>query len=150
MKQLTGVLALLGAVLSAACAVQQAGEQARSTCGAKGRTAFLVEARQGGLGDAGHARFLCVSPNTITHLSSFGADVIWTDDIDGVGVVSVSPGSVAARAGIQPNDVVQGFAGRHVAGAAELQAAIVQVPPGGQTVIQVRRNGRDTALTAHF
>jgi S1-C subfamily serine protease len=145
MKQLTWVLALLGLLVSG-CVVQQANEQARSTCAAKGRTAFLVEARL----DPGDVRFLCVSANTITHLSSFGADVIWTDDIDGVGVVAVSPGSIAGKAGVQPNDVVQEFAGRHVAGAAELQAALVQVPTGSQAIIKVRRNGRDAALTARF
>jgi S1-C subfamily serine protease len=149
MRQLTWVFALLG-LLASGCAVQHAAEQARSTCGATGKTAFLVEARGSDADDAAQARFLCVSPNTITHLSTFGTDVIWTDDIDGVAVVSVSPGSIAGKAGIRPNDVVHEFAGRHVAGAAELQAALVEIGAGSQAVIKIRRNGRDTELLARF
>jgi S1-C subfamily serine protease len=147
------VLALL-VFMSSGCAMQKAERQADDACAAQGKRAFLADVRQSGVLSmtvSAHAQYLCVSPNEIAHLPRpFDAEVLLATNIGGVGIMSVTPGSVADGAGLKPNDIVQEFAGAAVATAVDLQSAIAKMSPGSQAIMMVRRGGQDTVLTARF
>jgi S1-C subfamily serine protease len=49
--------------------------------------------------------------------------------------------SVAAKAGIKPNDIVYELAGHPIASAADLRAEVNSVAPGEQANIKLHRNG---------
>jgi putative serine protease PepD len=70
--------------------------------------------------------------------------------LNGVGILSVTPGLVADKAGLKSNDIVYDFGGYTVTRAAELRSAIDPMSGGGQAVVKFRRNGHDMQVTAHF
>jgi membrane-associated protease RseP (regulator of RpoE activity) len=147
------VLGLLGFVL-AGCAAQMVEKDATDSCAKQGKKAFIFDARQRGIPlliDSASAMVLCVGPEDVTHLPpAFGADAVSASNFTGAGIVSVTPGAVAAKAGIKPNDIVYELAGHPIASAADLRTEVNSVAPGGQANIKLRRNGRDTMLTAKF
>jgi S1-C subfamily serine protease len=66
-------------------------------------------------------------------------------------IFAVTPGSVADKAGLKPNDIVYEFAGRSIALATDLRVAVDSMSPGDQAPIKLRRNGaKDVAVTARF
>ena len=145
---LTAALGLL-----ASCAIQMVEKDASDACAAKGKQAFIANAKQTGIPlfiESAHATYVCVGRDDTLQLSNFGAEVITAPDNDGAGIFSVTQRSVADRAGMKFGDIVYEFAGKPVASAAQLRAAIDEVPAGQQPVIKLRRNGKDTVLTAHF
>ena len=114
MKGIIFVMAM-AACLASGCAMQMLDSDARKTCAAEGKTAFLVDARLTGIPlvlESAHAKFLCLGPEDIRHLPApFGADVVWVSSRDGVGVVSVTPGAVADKAGVRAGDLLQELGG---------------------------------------
>jgi serine protease Do len=56
---------------------------------------------------------------------------------------SVQPGSPAARAGIQPGDVITSFAGQAVKSPGDLSRAVADQKPGTSSSVTVRREGDD-------
>jgi PDZ domain len=140
--------------LTSACAMQMVEKDAKESCAAQRKEAFITEAKQNGIPlfvESARAQYLCIGPDDITHLpSTFGADAFWATSLNGVGIVSVTQGSVAERAGLKSNDVVHEFAGIPIARTEELQSAIGKMSPGGQAIIKVRRKGQDAAVTARF
>jgi len=62
----------------------------------------------------------------------------------GVAVVSVSPGSAAASAGVQPGDIIVGLNNRQTATLQHLQTAVAQYPPGTKVTIHYTRDGSAT------
>jgi len=146
-------IALLG-LLTFGCATQMVEKDANDSCAREGKKAFVFDAKQKGIPlllESASAMVLCVGPDDITHLpDSFGADAISTSNFNGAGIVSVSPGSVAAKAAIMPGDIVTEFAGRPIANARELQSYIERMSPGEQSAIKLRRKGKDTLVTAQF
>jgi serine protease Do len=95
---------------------------------------------------------LCVGPEDTIHLPPvFGADAVSADNFHGAGILSVTPVSVADKAGRKPNDIVAEFAGRSIALATDLRVAVDSMSPGDQALIKLRRNGaKDVTVTAHF
>ena len=145
-------LALL-VLFASGCAMQMVEQDAKHECAAQGKKAFITNAKQSGIPlliDSAHAQYLCVGPDDVTHVSTFGADVIWASSLNGVGIVSVTPSSVAEKSGLRPGDVLHEFAGAPIARAGELQSAIEKMSSGDQAVIKVRRKGQDTTVTARF
>jgi uncharacterized iron-regulated protein len=67
-----------------------------------------------------------------------------------VRVTTVSPGSVAARAGLRPGDVVVQAAGVAVASPADLRAVVDRQAPGTWLPLRVRRAGRDRRVVVRF
>jgi tetratricopeptide (TPR) repeat protein len=67
-----------------------------------------------------------------------GLVTVDTQQLDGVPVLRVLPGSPAAQAGIQPGDVVLGVDGQPVKRTADLLAAVAGRKPGDKMVLQVR------------
>jgi serine protease Do len=63
------------------------------------------------------------------------------DDVKGVLVASVEPGSPAAKAGLQSGDVILAFDGKPVAGANELPRVVAGTKPGTNVTLDVWRSG---------
>lgn len=66
---------------------------------------------------------------------------------DGALIASVTPGSPAERAGVQPGDVVIGFNGKSIASSAELPLAVADVRPGEAATLRVWRKGASRDLS---
>ena len=65
----------------------------------------------------------------------------------GVGVVAVTPGGAAARAGIQSGDIITALAGQPVASLAALQSVLAARKPGDRVQAQVSRDGATSTVT---
>ena len=78
--------------------------------------------------------------------------VSMTDLVGGEGatIAEVQPDSPASKAGLRKGDVVTGFNGRPVRGAAELRARLGVVPVGDTVELQVQRGGEKRTLTAQI
>jgi uncharacterized iron-regulated protein len=68
----------------------------------------------------------------------------------GARVVHVTPGSVAAAAGLRPGDVIVQAAGTRIADPAALRAVIDVQAPGTWLPLRVRRDGRERRVVARF
>jgi len=66
----------------------------------------------------------------------------------GAYVKEVEKDSPAAKAGLQPGDVILQFGGDKVRSVAELRRLVSETPAGRNIEIQVRRNGEDKTLNA--
>jgi S1-C subfamily serine protease len=153
MKQIL-VLTLI-APLVAGCATQMVEKSANDSCAAQGKKAFIFDSKQTGIPlfiESASAMVLCVGPDDVTHLPPiFGADAVSASNFHGAGIVSVTPGSVADKAGLKPNDIVYEFAGRQIALATDLRVAVDSMSAGDQAPIKLRRNGaKDVAVIARF
>ncbi|MFL6573354.1 MAG: Do family serine endopeptidase [Burkholderiales bacterium] len=75
-----------------------------------------------------------------------------TDVVGGEGatIAEVQPDSPASKAGVRKGDVVTGFNGRPVRGAAELRARLGVVPVGDSVELQVQRGGEKHTLKAQI
>ena len=62
-------------------------------------------------------------------------------------VAAVEQGSAAAAAGIQPGDVITGFAGQEVKGPQHLQRLVREASPGDELSLTVNREGRQKSLS---
>jgi len=140
-------------LLTSGCATDEAQFQSDSACAAQGKRAFIANMQESGtlVTVKAHADYLCVGPEEIAHLPPpLDVEALLVTRFNGVGILSVTPGSVAEKAGLKANDVVTAFNGAPIARAADLQSAVSQVAPGNQAIITVRRSGRETELTARF
>jgi serine protease Do len=63
-------------------------------------------------------------------------------------VREVVAGSPAEQAGLQPGDVITEFAGRAIAGFADLVAAVQATRPGQEVVLQIQRDGQALTVRA--
>jgi predicted metalloprotease with PDZ domain len=143
------------ALLLSGCATQMVEHNAKESCATEGKKAFVVDLKQSGIPlflETASAKVLCVGPDDITHMpADFGADAVSASNLHGAGIFSVTPGSVADKAGLKPEDVVYEFAGRSIARATDLRVAVDSMSPGDEALIKLRRNGgHDLTVTAHF
>jgi YVTN family beta-propeller protein len=145
---------LLGVVLSG-CAMQAAQQEVTDDCKGQGKKPFLVDVHQSGVplitAETARIKYVCLGQNDVTHLPSrFGADAVTVSGASGVGIASVTPGSVAEKAGLKPNDFVYNFAGSLIAHVPDLVTAIDKRAPGDEAEIKIRRNGQYVSVTARF
>ena len=84
---------------------------------------------------------------TNTHRAYLGVDVATGADGGGAVVYAVAAGGPAARAGIQPNDVIVSLGGRAIPDQPALAAALAGLTPGASVAVTVRRNGATLSLT---
>ena len=68
----------------------------------------------------------------------------------GVRVAGVTPGSVAADAGLRRGDVILEAGGAHIATAADLRAVVDVQAPGTWLPLHIRRGGRTREIVARF
>jgi S1-C subfamily serine protease len=71
-----------------------------------------------------------------------------TDGRDGALIQEVAPDSPAAKAGIQPGDLVVSVDGKAIENYSEMIAAIRAHKPGDQVTLKVVRGGSETTITA--
>ena len=64
----------------------------------------------------------------------------------GVGIAGVSPGGAAAKAGIQPGDIITALAGQPVPSAAALQSVLAAHKPGDRVQARVSRDGTESTV----
>lgn len=145
----------LMAFLVSGCATQMVEKNANDTCKAQGKKAFIFDSKQSGIPlfiESASATFLCVGPDDITHLpTTFGADAVSASNFNGAGIISVTPGLIADKAGIKANDIVYEFAGRPIERARNLAVAVDSMSPGTEAIIKLRRNGaKEVTVTALF
>jgi S1-C subfamily serine protease len=65
----------------------------------------------------------------------------------GVGIVSVTPGGAAARAGISAGDIITALASQPTASLAALQSVLAAHKPGDRVQAQLTRDGTETIVT---
>ncbi len=68
------------------------------------------------------------------------------DAQNGAGIVAVQPGSPAAKAGLQPNDVITKFNNTTITGSSDLQQAVRSQKPGDTVTLTVDRNGNPVTV----
>jgi hypothetical protein len=64
----------------------------------------------------------------------------------GVGIAGVSPGGAAAKAGIQPGDIITALAGQPVPSVAALQSVLAAHKPGDQVQARMSRDGAESTV----
>ena len=84
---------------------------------------------------------------TNTHRAYLGVEVATGAGGEGAVVYAVAAGGPAARAGIQPNDVIVSLGGRTITDQPALAAALAGMTPGASVAVTVRRNGATLSLT---
>ncbi|CAN5181965.1 DegQ family serine endoprotease [soil metagenome] len=85
---------------------------------------------------------------TIQELNQSLAESFKLSTPDGALVSSVVPGSAAAKAGIEPGDVILKFNSQPIGRSSELPAMVAAGRPGEKAAIEVWRNGRKLVLSA--
>src|SRR5262245_49411143 len=148
-----GVLSALPLLLILGCAAQMVEKDANDSCAKQGKKAFIFDAKQSGVPlfiESASAMVLCVGPDDVVHLpATFGADAVSAANFKGAGIVSVTPGSVAQKAALKPNDIVVEFAGHPIESAADLRLQVNSTASGDQAAIRLRRSGdKYLAVTA--
>lgn len=83
---------------------------------------------------------------TVRPLNARLAQLLELDTAEGLLVVSVEPGSPAARAGVRPYDVLLAIDGQRVADAASASALLRSFRPGETVRLRILREGRTTEL----
>jgi S1-C subfamily serine protease len=65
----------------------------------------------------------------------------------GVGVVKVTPGGAAAKAGIQAGDIILGIGGQATDSVTALQSVLATRKPGDQVQVRISRDGTQSTVT---
>jgi serine protease Do len=97
---------------------------------------------------SGHVTRGYVGVGTQT-ISPAMAKALHLPETSGALLASVVPGSPAAKAGLQPGDVIEAVNGQKIASPRDLALIVADVAPGKEANIQVRRDGanREIAVT---
>ena len=64
----------------------------------------------------------------------------------GIGILALTPGGAAAKAGIQAGDIIVDLAGQPVTSVAALQSILAAHKPGDQVRARVLRNGTGSTV----
>jgi S1-C subfamily serine protease len=86
---------------------------------------------------------------TVSNLTPDMARRMRLDETRGAVIVDVEQGSPAARAGLQPGDVIRRVGRTTVESAATAQRELARVPSKGTAFLLVTRNGEDTFVTVN-
>ncbi len=112
----------------------------------RGQTARTVEVE---IGDVTTARLAGLMDFNGTHVEELGMIVadpqaVFTrgDELEGVVVMHVYPGTAADRAGLEPNDLIEAIDDRPITSPATL-ASFIEARPSGSAMLMVRRPVQD-------
>jgi serine protease Do len=86
---------------------------------------------------------------TVSNLTPEMARRMRLDETRGAVIVDIEQGSPAARAGLQPGDVIRRVGRTTVESAAAAQRELARVPSKGTAFLLVTRNGEDTFVTVN-
>jgi membrane-associated protease RseP (regulator of RpoE activity) len=147
-------LAVLAVFITPGCVVVVKNE-ATQNCASQGKQVFFISAHEDGIPlvlDSANAQYLCVDPGNAVHMpANFGTDVFWDPGaFNGLGIVSVVPGSIASKAGIKPNDILYAYDSKPISRPADLESAINATSVGRRVWMELVRNGSKIALSAQF
>jgi len=85
---------------------------------------------------------------TVQELNQSLADSFKLPQPEGALVASIAPGSAAAKAGLQPGDVILSYNGQPIAASGDLPALVGMAKPGERANLEVWRNGKKETLSA--
>jgi membrane-associated protease RseP (regulator of RpoE activity) len=147
-------LAVLATFVTSGCVVVVK-HQATKSCASQGKQVFFLSAHEDGIPlvlDSANAQYLCIDPDDAVHTpAKFGADVLWDPGaFKGLGIVSVVPGTIAGKAGIEPNDILYAYDSKPISRPADLESAIAATAAGRRIPIDLIRNGSKVRLSAQF
>lgn len=78
------------------------------------------------------------------------AEALGIKDAKGVLVSNVQPDTPAARAGLEPGDVILSFAGKEVTTARQLSRIVAETPVGREAEVRFVREGRERTVQARI
>ncbi len=127
----------------------------RTVSEGQGSSAVLISAIQTSAainpGNSGGALINLVGKVTSSGRASLGISAQTVADAAGqpagVGIVSVTPGGAAARAGISAGDIITALAGQPATSLAALQAVLAAHKPGDRVQARLTRNGTTSTVT---
>jgi serine protease Do len=85
---------------------------------------------------------------TVQELNQSLADSFKLPQPEGALVASIAPGSAAAKAGLQPGDVILSYNGQPITASGDLPALVGMAKPGERASLEVWRNGKKETLNA--
>ncbi len=84
----------------------------------------------------------------VSEISAPLAKSLKLPDVSGAVVVQVEPDSAAAKAGIEPGDVIRSFAGHKVENSIDLPRLVAETKPGTRSQVEVWRDGASRTIDA--
>lgn len=105
----------------------------------------LAQRIQQQIASKGHADH-AVMGVTVQEVNQALADSFKLPRPEGALVANVLPGSPAAKAGLQPGDVLQQIDGHPIVASADLPAVVTMAQPGDKVTLQVWREGRQRSV----
>ncbi len=92
-------------------------------------------------------QMVTLNPQVKQQIKAASRSSMQIESDQGILVVQVGRGTPAAKAGIRPGDVIEQIDSQPVTDAKTFQQLLDETGVGGQLQVQLRRNGRDVALT---
>jgi S1-C subfamily serine protease len=145
-----GMLSLIGL---SACAMQAVRSQADDYCQKQGKRPLLLDAQYSvnPLFESASAMVMCVDAQQIVHTTpAFGVATVDVANVKGVAIIDVAAGSIGAKAGLKPSDILYEYAGREIVCSADLQAAVAGTVTGTAVAIKLQRDKKELATAARF
>lgn len=92
-------------------------------------------------------QMVALNPQIKQQIKTASRSSMQIDEDQGILVVQVGRATPAAKAGIRPGDVIKQMNNQRVTDAKTFQQLLDETGVGGELHLQLRRNGRDVALT---
>jgi len=92
-------------------------------------------------------QMIALNPQVKQQIKTASRSSMQIDEDQGILVVEVGRGTPAAKAGIRPGDVIEQINSQPITDAKTFQQLLDETGVGGEFHLQLRRNGRDVALT---
>jgi len=92
-------------------------------------------------------QMIALNPQVKQQIKTASRSSMQIEEDQGILVVEVGRGTPAAKAGIRPGDVIEQINSQPITDAKTFQQLLDETGVGGELHLQLRRNGRDVALT---
>jgi PDZ domain len=145
-----GLLILIGVN---ACAMQAVRSQADDYCQKQGKRPLLLDPQDSinPLFESASAMVMCVDAQQIVHTTpAFGVATVDVSNVKGVAIIDVAAGSIGAKAGLKPSDVLYEYADREILRGSDLQTAVAATATGAAVAVKLRRDKKEIIASARF